>query len=243
MASNPGHGHAPERWRAALTELALAVLGMFCGMTALFLLRALGLWPSGEGGPRGLSLVGGPLITGIGALCYLAVTRRALLEPGDELPPLQPGDPLRGVATAGLGIAAAIVGSIVIGALTELVGAPVAEQDSIVEIVQDWRSGDDRTTVVVLGCSAVLLAPLAEESLFRGLLFARLRRGCGRTAAYLLSAIAFATIHGNPAGFVVYVWLGLVFAWTLERSGRLWPAMLVHMGNNAFAFAALLLTP
>ncbi|MBX7084336.1 MAG: CPBP family intramembrane metalloprotease [Nannocystaceae bacterium] len=240
-ATRPVHPPLAERGRTVAGELAFAVVGMFVGVMVLFVLRAVGLWPSGEGAPRGLSLVNGPLITGMAALAYRFAAARVLADtPELVAAPLREG-PARAIATAVLGIVAAIAGSVVLGGVLELLGAPVAEQGGIVEIVQDWRNGTDRSTVYVLGVSAVVLAPVCEEALFRGLLFARLRRATGRALGYGVSALAFAAIHANPAGFVIYVWLGLVFAWSLERSGRLWPAIAVHMGNNAFAFAALLL--
>jgi membrane protease YdiL (CAAX protease family) len=73
------------------------------------------------------------------------------------------------------------------------------------------------------------------------LLFRRVHHVGGRVPAYVLSAAAFATIHGNPEGLAIYAWLGLVFASAYERTGRLWCAMLVHVCNNALALAVLLM--
>ena len=61
-------------------------------------------------------------------------------------------------------------------------------------------------------------------------------------AAYLLPAVIFALIHFNPTGLLTYLWLGVVFAHAYRLTGRLWVAMLVHFGNNAFTFGLLLLT-
>jgi membrane protease YdiL (CAAX protease family) len=226
-----------DRWRALSTELALAVFGMFVGIAVLSILRSVGLWPSSS--VQGIGLVSGPVITGIGALTYLLCTRFVVAAASPM--PLPRASVLRALGITLGCIAAAIVGSIALGELLELVGAPVAEQESILEIVRAWHRGEDDGTIVLLGASAVVLAPVAEESLFRGLLFARLRASNGRALAYVVSALGFALIHANPAGLAIYGWLGLCFAFALERTGRLWPAIAVHMGNNAFAFAALLL--
>jgi membrane protease YdiL (CAAX protease family) len=43
--------------------------------------------------------------------------------------------------------------------------------------------------------------------------------------------------------FVIYVWLGLVFARAYARTGRLSAAVAVHLGNNAITLALLLLAP
>ncbi|MBC8074171.1 MAG: CPBP family intramembrane metalloprotease [Deltaproteobacteria bacterium] len=228
-----------DRWRALSTELALAILGMFVGIAALSLLRAASLWPSSS--IAGIGLVSGPVITGIAAVGYRFAARHldaSASMPAPSLPRCGHG---RALAITLVCIGAAVGGSIVLGALVELLGVPVEEQGSIMEIVGRWHRGEDDGTIVLLGVSAVLLAPLAEEWLFRGLLFTRLLGSSGRATAYVASAIGFALIHANPSGLVVYVWLGLCFAFALERTGRLWPAIAVHMGNNAFAFAALLL--
>jgi membrane protease YdiL (CAAX protease family) len=225
-----------DRWRALSTELALAVVGMFVGIAVLSLLRGVGLWPSSS--VAGIGLVSGPVITGLAALTYWFASRYVGSEPAPALPR---SSIAQAAFVTAVCIAAAVGGSIVLGALLDLLGAPVEEQSSILEIVHAWHRGEDDGTVVLLGASAVLLAPLAEESLFRGLLFTRLRAGTGRPVAYVASALGFALIHANPAGLVIYAWLGLCFALALERTGRLWPAIAVHMGNNAFAFGALLL--
>jgi membrane protease YdiL (CAAX protease family) len=228
-----------DRWRALSTELALAVFGMFAGIVVLSVLRGIGLWPSSS--VQGIGLVSGPVITGIAATTYWFGSRYAVRDAAVDTRPLPHPSVLHAIGVTLGCIALAIGGSIVLGELLERLGAPVAEQGSILEIVRAWHRGDDDGSIVLLGASACVLAPLAEESLFRGLLFARLRASNGRVLAYGVSALAFALIHANPAGLLIYGWLGLCFAFALERTGRLWPAVVVHMANNAFAFTALLL--
>jgi len=238
--SVPASEPAPDRWRPALTELALVLTGLVTGIAVLFVLRALGVWPNSS---RGLGLASGPMITGIAATFYwFASTRMDPVVPVFAQP-LPRAPVLRTIAVTLIAIALALVGSAAIGWLVDLLGAPVSEQASILEIVAGWHDGTDRVTMMVLGVCAVVLAPFAEECLFRGLLFARLRRSSGRPVAYVVTAIGFAAIHGNVAGLVVYVWLGLVFAWSMERTGRVGAAIAVHMGNNAFAFGLLLVAP
>lgn len=229
-----------DRWRPALTELALVLTGMLTGVVLLFVLRMLGVWPTSA---RGLGLASGPLITATAAGFYWFASKRLDPLAAPVTDPLAVQGAARTIVVTLLGIVLALGGSMLLGWLLDLLGAPVSEQESILEIVREWHDGTDRVTMIVLGISAVVLAPIAEECLFRGLLFARLRRCSGQTIAYVASAIGFAAIHGNPAGMLVYVWLGLVFAWALARTGRTWAAIVVHMGNNAFAFGMLWLAP
>lgn len=224
--------------RAASLELGLALAGLFVGVLVLSMLRSLGLWVDSS---RGLGLVSGPVITGIAAVFYLQIALRSRLPAIRADPPRASTG--RTLVVVAIGIGAALGGSMGLGALVELIGAPVSEQASLLEVVAAWHDGTDRVSMIVLGVSAVVLAPIVEECLFRGLLFVRLRRHASRGFAYGASALVFAAIHGNLAGLVVYVWLGLVFAATTERTGRTTAAIAVHAGNNAFAFAALWLAP
>lgn len=92
---------------------------------------------------------------------------------------------------------------------------------------------------------AILLAPLAEECLFRGLIFTSLRK-YNRFLAYLVSMCAFSLIHvvgyvgsysiGTLAlCFLQYLPAGFALSWTLEYSGSIWGSIGVHMLANAFA--------
>lgn len=79
---------------------------------------------------------------------------------------------------------------------------------------------------------AVLMAPLAEELFFRGLV---LRGYLGRystTKAVWASAVLFAAYHLNPWQAVVVLPLGLGFAWLFLRTGSLVPGILAHATVN-----------
>ncbi|MBA3550187.1 MAG: CPBP family intramembrane metalloprotease [Nannocystis sp.] len=131
----------------------------------------------------------------------------------------------------------AVLGSFALALLMQALGAPVVEQTLVLEITRD---GDLRRPELAILCfSALALAPLAEELFFRQQLFGRIRRNSGPIAAYLASAILFAAFHNNLQGLVVYVWLGLVFASTYARTGRISAAIVVHFANNAFTLTAL----
>ena len=80
----------------------------------------------------------------------------------------------------------------------------------------------------------VFLAPLAEETLFRGLLLRRLLP-LGERTAVALSALCFALPHGS-AGQVLYALAGgAVLGYAAVRTGRLWPCVLLHALANAAA--------
>jgi membrane protease YdiL (CAAX protease family) len=79
----------------------------------------------------------------------------------------------------------------------------------------------------------VLFAPLFEELVFRGLLFATLRRRFGFGLSATLSAAIFALAHGyGLLGFASVIFSGLLWAWVYEKTGSLLPGMAAHALNN-----------
>jgi membrane protease YdiL (CAAX protease family) len=73
-----------------------------------------------------------------------------------------------------------------------------------------------------------LLVPLAEELAFRGLLYGWLRARLGRSTAIALSAVIFGLFHGQPDFLPAHIALGALLAYIYERSGSLWPAVVLH---------------
>lgn len=90
----------------------------------------------------------------------------------------------------------------------------------------------------VVMLSAMLLAPVLEEILYRGLGQTALLNTLGpawRWPILMLVSAGFAVVHlgavtwhALPALFL----LGMVFGWLYERTGSLWPPILAHAGFN-----------
>lgn len=89
---------------------------------------------------------------------------------------------------------------------------------------------DARFGLVLL---AVIVAPVSEEFIFRGLVYQGLRRTHGCAWAVLWSSLFFTAVH-PPLSSVAVCALAAVNAIIMERTGRLWPCILVHAGYNAF---------
>lgn len=236
------------RLRGAVLEVGLAIAGLFAGSVVFFVLGLLGLIPTEGGLGLGVRMAAGPVITLIAVAVYRKLS--GLVDANDSAQfggaprpqaPFAQISLLGALAVVVVGFAAAIGGSFVIGLGLEAVGVAVEEQDAIVELIDGFKSGGDRLPLILLAVSALALAPMAEELLFRGWVFRRIASRPGSwPEAYALSAAVFAAIHTNPVGFLVYLWLGVVFAESYRRTGRLWVAMLVHAGNNAFALSLLI---
>ena len=96
----------------------------------------------------------------------------------------------------------------------------------------------------------MVLAPVVEETLFRGYVFGNLRE-VHRGLAYLVSCLLFALLHvwqfAAARGDLTYLLLmvqylvpGAVMAWTYERSGSLWGSVLLHGVVNGLAVVRVL---
>jgi len=85
---------------------------------------------------------------------------------------------------------------------------------------------------------AVAFAPIAEEYLFRGLLFRALDREWGGWRAVVGSAIFFGVYH-PPLSWIPVGLAGVVLALLFKTSGRLWPCVIVHAVYNAMVIVTL----
>jgi len=87
----------------------------------------------------------------------------------------------------------------------------------------------------------VLVAPVTEELLFRGLILRGFVRRYPLPKALLVSAGLFALTHLNPWQFCSAAALGVVFGWWVARTGSLWPGLIGHaLVNAAVVFYKLL---
>lgn len=86
---------------------------------------------------------------------------------------------------------------------------------------------------------AVFVAPIVEELLYRGAIFAGLLAHYTRNRAIFWSAFLFGVGHLNPWQFPPALLYGLVFAWWYFRTGSLWPALFGHALNNLIGVTTL----
>lgn len=84
-----------------------------------------------------------------------------------------------------------------------------------------------------------ILAPLAEEVIFRGAVLRTMLEhweGNKRWTAITISALLFALAHMNPAQMPHAFLLGLLIGWLYERSRSLIPCVVLHCANNTIAY-------
>jgi membrane protease YdiL (CAAX protease family) len=97
---------------------------------------------------------------------------------------------------------------------------------------------EQRLVLPLVGVATVLVAPLAEETFFRGFVFGGLRR-YGFFWAALASGLMFSVAHLNPGGLLPLTLVGILFAWSYSRTGTLWTNVTAHLVFNLVSFIAL----
>jgi membrane protease YdiL (CAAX protease family) len=116
----------------------------------------------------------------------------------------------------------------------------IGQPDTKDTVIQDL--GADQSTVALVAATAVvtILAPLSEEFFFRGYFFGALRRK-GLWVAAGLTGLAFGLVHvfGSPIAFIVpLAALGTLLCLLRERTGSLYPGIVLHCLNNAAAMSS-----
>ncbi|MCP4698278.1 MAG: CPBP family intramembrane metalloprotease [Gammaproteobacteria bacterium] len=135
------------------------------------------------------------------------------------------------IVTSGPVILAVIGMSIMISELDNLLRSFYPPSDSLVNLFQSMQLHGWEAAFLVL-----LVAPLTEEVLFRGLILRGLLGNYEAPQAILRTAILFSLLHLNPYQLPGALLLGIFLGWLYVRFYSLWPCLLAH---SAFNFLAL----
>ncbi len=133
---------------------------------------------------------------------------------------------LRRVEGPGLLSGAALAPALYLAVTVAMMALPEAWLDSYAEASSGVSGGG------VIGIVAVLVAPVVEEFIFRGLIMTRLAQAMPGWLAAALSAAIFGLCHGHPVWFAYTFVLGVLFGLMDLRLGSIWPSILAHMVFN-----------
>lgn len=111
------------------------------------------------------------------------------------------------------------------------------------EMVQMFVSTSSIATRFLIILAAVIIAPLTEEIVFRGLVYGVLKRYTDAPFAALSSSLMFAIIHMH-LGSLGPLWvLAVLFCIAYELTGCLLVPMILHMVFNSTSILLMLLMP
>jgi membrane protease YdiL (CAAX protease family) len=94
-----------------------------------------------------------------------------------------------------------------------------------------------------LAMGAIILAPMAEELLFRSYIYRFLKNKFSIMSATFISALFFAAMHVNLASLIPLFLLGVLFTLTYENTGNIVAPIIFHALFNASSICLIALTP
>jgi membrane protease YdiL (CAAX protease family) len=110
------------------------------------------------------------------------------------------------------------------------------------KILQQLGSNESTLLLVLSAGLTCVIAPIAEEFLFRGFIFTALSRWRGAIPAALITGVLFGAVHAGSApalDLVPLAALGFALCLLYRRTGSLYPGIVTHSLNNSIAFGAL----
>lgn len=243
---DPAWAHAQRAGRSAAAAFPVPFSVLEAGMLVVWSLLAqfvvavpaigLGLVDPSDGAALVLLAIVSQTVALAGALAWLSGRGRLSWR---LLGPVRPqGMHVAQGLLAGVG---GFVGVTLLLALLVAVLGPVEPPEQ--GLLSEATRGGLATVLAVI--AAVVMAPLLEEVIYRGLLFQALHRRVGLWPAAVLSAVIFAAVHvevTQPLFSGGLALLGVLFAWLLVRTGSLVVPIVAHAAFNAisitFAFVA-----
>ena len=107
-------------------------------------------------------------------------------------------------------------------------------------LMEEFRRGNAMLLPIMLG----VLAPIAEEIIFRGIIPLKIFKGY-ESWGYIIGGLLFAIFHGptNIMSFVIYGGASVILTLLACRTRRLEVSIAVHMINNGLPAILMLLIP
>lgn len=131
-----------------------------------------------------------------------------------------------------------IISIIVIIALISFGLNNIITMSPLMKISKSYSEASDNlygATIFLQIIGTGVLGPILEELVFRGIVFANLRKIVSVPAAILLSSFLFGVIHFNIVQFAYAFFIGIVLAIFMYKSEHMYAAMIGHITANLFA--------
>lgn len=132
-----------------------------------------------------------------------------------------------------------VASSVVLAVLTAtIVGFPADQAQDV-----GFKAFGSRTDNLLAFTTLVVLAPIAEETLFRGYLYGKLKKYIPTIVAALITSALFGLAHLQwNVGIDVFI-LSMFLCGLRSLTGSIWAGILVHMIKNGIAFYLLFIAP
>jgi membrane protease YdiL (CAAX protease family) len=103
-----------------------------------------------------------------------------------------------------------------------------------------------RVSILLFGILGVLVAPLVEETIFRGFLYPVIARRIGIGAGIAITGTLFGLMHaaqlwGGWGQIALLILVGVVLTWVRARTGTVAASYFVHLGYNGLQLVGYLI--
>ncbi|MGN0506745.1 MAG: lysostaphin resistance A-like protein [Lachnospiraceae bacterium] len=128
-----------------------------------------------------------------------------------------------------LGLALQLLISLCLNAIYPILPGSMVTEYS--ELMESLIGGNTVLSVII----TVLLAPLAEEFIFRGVILQKAKKFLPFMAANAVQALLFGIYHGNLIQGAYAFVIGMIFGYVTEYFHSVWAAILLHACLNGSA--------
>lgn len=140
----------------------------------------------------------------------------------------QSAGPFKLILTGVLSWCAAVPLVVITCVLVTWLGGSRGSDNPIIGQIISAATTASAPALILLFITVAVLAPIFEEIIFRGFLYASLRNRIGVFPAMLISSLVFAGIHLDPGGMPMLFAIGFILAVCYERSRSLVACMIAH---------------
>lgn len=110
---------------------------------------------------------------------------------------------------------------------------------SILPFPESWFQMHNESSQIILQSNmamqiiaVAIVAPLAEEIIFRACIQGTLSQGLPKWASILIASVIFGLMHGSPLAIVYATALGILMGWLYAKFDSIIPSMIFHFGFN-----------
>lgn len=120
----------------------------------------------------------------------------------------------------------------------------------VIKFPQAWQDALEenselmgQSSFTALFVAVAIVAPLAEEIIFRACVQGTLQTQIPKWCAILIASLVFGVMHGNPIGIIYATLLGIFMGWLFAELDSIIPSMLFHFAFNLTSVFITSLSP
>ncbi len=113
--------------------------------------------------------------------------------------------------------------------------------ESWTKLLEENNSQITNSSAFMQIIAVAIMAPLAEEIVFRAGIQGSLKQGMPRWVAIVIASLIFGVMHGNPIGIIYASALGILMGWIYSKFNSIIPSMVFHLAFNSMSLILSLL--